>query len=72
MCPCVCVDRILASPNITVLTHSSQDHDNDSKVSLEDFKQAIEEERLLIEAFGPCLPDDNLLEEFSAKIFQTS
>lgn len=48
----------------------SQDHDNDSKVSMEDFRTTVLEERLLIEAFGPCLPDDNLLEVFSAKILQ--
>ncbi|XP_064402491.1 calaxin-like isoform X1 [Halichondria panicea] len=47
------------------------DHDNDSKVSLEDFKKSIENERLLIEAFGPCLPDSTLLEDFSAKIFNS-
>ena len=50
---------------------SLQDHDNDSKVSLEDFRKSIESERLLIEAFGPCLPDSTLLEEFSAKIFNS-
>ncbi len=27
--------------------------------------KSIENERLLIEAFGPCLPDSTLLEDFS-------
>ena len=37
-------------------------------MSFEDFKKSIENERLLIEAFGPCSPDSTLLEDFSAKI----
>lgn len=37
-----------------------KDHDNDSKVSLQDFKTTVEAERLLIEAFGPCLPEEKV------------
>lgn len=45
------------------------DHDKDSKVSLEDFKTTIDKERLLIEAFGPCLPCTNDVEAFSSGVF---
>ncbi|NWU33766.1 EFCB1 protein, partial [Hylia prasina] len=34
-----------------------QDYDHDGKLSFEDFEQAVREENLLLEAFGPCLPD---------------
>lgn len=34
-----------------------QDFDHDGKLSFEDFEQAVREEKLLLEAFGPCLPD---------------
>lgn len=34
-----------------------QDHDHDGKLSLMDFVTAVKEENLLLEAFGPCLPD---------------
>ncbi|NXU52813.1 EFCB1 protein, partial [Turnix velox] len=33
------------------------DHDHDGKISFMDFKKAVRDENLLLEAFGPCLPD---------------
>ncbi|NWV84335.1 EFCB1 protein, partial [Dasyornis broadbenti] len=33
------------------------DHDHDGKLSFADFEKAVREESLLLEAFGPCLPD---------------
>ncbi|NXS80966.1 EFCB1 protein, partial [Erpornis zantholeuca] len=33
------------------------DHDHDGKLSFEDFEKAVQDENLLLEAFGPCLPD---------------
>ena len=41
---------------VCVLFLPAKDHDHDSKVSLEDYRTTIQKERLLIEAFGPCLP----------------
>ncbi|XP_045481716.1 EF-hand calcium-binding domain-containing protein 1 [Harmonia axyridis] len=40
------------------------DKDKDSKVSLEDYKLTIEEEPLLLQAFGTCLPSDRAKETF--------
>ncbi|KFZ60950.1 EF-hand calcium-binding domain-containing protein 1, partial [Podiceps cristatus] len=34
-----------------------QDYDHDGKLSLTDFEKAVRDENLLLEAFGPCLPD---------------
>ncbi|NXQ03763.1 EFCB1 protein, partial [Vidua macroura] len=34
-----------------------QDHDRDGKLSFMDFEKAVRDENLLLEAFGPCLPD---------------
>ncbi|NXR23893.1 EFCB1 protein, partial [Cinclus mexicanus] len=34
-----------------------QDHDHDGKLSFTDFEKAVRDENLLLEAFGPCLPD---------------
>ncbi|NXT08398.1 EFCB1 protein, partial [Prunella fulvescens] len=34
-----------------------QDYDHDGKLSFTDFETAVREENLLLEAFGPCLPD---------------
>ncbi|NWU70408.1 EFCB1 protein, partial [Pterocles burchelli] len=33
------------------------DYDHDGKVSFMDFEQVVRDENLLLEAFGPCLPD---------------
>ncbi|CAI8058415.1 EF-hand calcium-binding domain-containing protein 1 [Geodia barretti] len=46
--------------------------DKDSKLSLEDYRTAVQKERLLIEAFGPCLPPRQKLEEFSDSLFNSS
>lgn len=34
-----------------------QDYDHDNRLSYLDYQQAVAEEPLLLEAFGPCLPD---------------
>lgn len=34
------------------------DKDKDGKVSMDDYKKTVEEEPLLIEAFGRCLPSE--------------
>ncbi|NXY70412.1 EFCB1 protein, partial [Glareola pratincola] len=34
-----------------------QDYDHDGKLSFMDFEKAVRDENLLLEAFGPCLPD---------------
>ncbi|KAI1242713.1 EF-hand calcium-binding domain-containing protein 1, partial [Lamprotornis superbus] len=33
------------------------DHDHDGKLSFTDFEKTVRDENLLLEAFGPCLPD---------------
>uniref|UniRef100_UPI00358FBB48 calaxin n=1 Tax=Myxine glutinosa TaxID=7769 RepID=UPI00358FBB48 len=33
------------------------DCDRDNKISFEDFEQSVRKENLLLEAFGPCLPE---------------
>uniref|UniRef100_UPI0035902CC0 calaxin-like isoform X2 n=1 Tax=Myxine glutinosa TaxID=7769 RepID=UPI0035902CC0 len=33
------------------------DCDQDNKISFEDFKESVKKENLLLEAFGPCLPE---------------
>ncbi|XP_039273510.1 calaxin-like [Styela clava] len=44
------------------------DFDHDSRLSFADFKQAVVAEELLLEAFGPCLPDEKSLEVYEAKL----
>ncbi|OWF51891.1 EF-hand calcium-binding domain-containing protein 1-like [Mizuhopecten yessoensis] len=40
------------------------DDDHDSKLSLKDFEQAVQEEPLLLELLGPCLPSRKFTEKF--------
>uniref|UniRef100_A0A8C3WJF6 EF-hand domain-containing protein n=1 Tax=Catagonus wagneri TaxID=51154 RepID=A0A8C3WJF6_9CETA len=39
------------------ITLKNMDYDNDGKLSFEDFEKAVKEDRLLLEVFGPCLPE---------------
>ena len=36
---------------------SFQDLDKDGRLSFEDYSKSVEQENLLLEAFGQCLPD---------------
>ncbi|XP_071416800.1 calaxin isoform X2 [Pithys albifrons albifrons] len=45
------------------------DYDHDGKLSFEDFEQAVRDENLLLEAFGPCLPDIKSRIAFEEKVF---
>nr|XP_042128699.1 EF-hand calcium-binding domain-containing protein 1-like isoform X2 [Peromyscus maniculatus bairdii] len=46
------------------------DHDNDGKISFADFEKAVRKDRLLLEAFGPCLPDAKNCLHFEALVFR--
>uniref|UniRef100_A0A667FV62 EF-hand domain-containing protein n=1 Tax=Lynx canadensis TaxID=61383 RepID=A0A667FV62_LYNCA len=48
------------------ITLKKMDYDNDGKISFADFEKAVREERLLLEVFGPCLP------EAKSKVFKGS
>ncbi|XP_032108945.1 EF-hand calcium-binding domain-containing protein 1-like [Sapajus apella] len=39
------------------ITLKKMDYDSDGKISLADFEKAVREDRLLLEVFGPCLPE---------------
>uniref|UniRef100_G1L5H0 EF-hand calcium-binding domain-containing protein 1 n=2 Tax=Ailuropoda melanoleuca TaxID=9646 RepID=G1L5H0_AILME len=39
------------------ITLKKMDYDNDGKISFADFEKAVKEERLLLEVFGPRLPE---------------
>ncbi|XP_068013113.1 calaxin [Melanerpes formicivorus] len=46
------------------------DYDHDGKLSFVDFEKAVRNENLLLEAFGPCLPDIKSIMAFEQKTFQ--
>ncbi|XP_045421345.1 EF-hand calcium-binding domain-containing protein 1-like [Lemur catta] len=46
------------------------DYDNDGKISFADFEKAVREDRLLLEVFGPCLPEVKNCLDFEALAFR--
>ncbi|XP_023423133.1 calaxin-like [Cavia porcellus] len=36
---------------------TKMDYDNDGKISFTDFEKAVRQDKLLLEVFGPCLPE---------------
>ncbi|KAM4686212.1 calaxin isoform 2-T2 [Amazona ochrocephala] len=48
------------------------DYDHDGKLSFKDFEKAVRDENLLLEAFGPCLPDIKRRMAFEQKTFRES
>ena len=42
----------------------AQDHDHDGRISLSDFETSVKADPLLLEAFGPCLPQTKHIEKF--------
>ncbi|NXS48909.1 EFCB1 protein, partial [Balaeniceps rex] len=51
------VDIALKKMASTYSLRYLSDYDHDGKLSFTDFKKAVRDENLLLEAFGPCLPD---------------
>ncbi|XP_053464895.1 calaxin-like [Nycticebus coucang] len=47
-----------------------KDYDKDGKISFADFEKAVREERLLLEVFGPCLPETKKCLDFEAVAFR--
>ncbi|XP_048366335.1 calaxin isoform X3 [Sphaerodactylus townsendi] len=43
--------------DLVEITLKKMDYDHDGKLSYTDFEKAVRDENLLLEAFGPCLPD---------------
>ncbi|XP_046952420.1 EF-hand calcium-binding domain-containing protein 1-like [Lynx rufus] len=52
------------------ITLKKMDYDNDGKISFADFEKAVREERLLLEVFGPCLPEAKNCIDFEALAFR--
>uniref|UniRef100_A0A8C5Q6G1 EF-hand domain-containing protein n=1 Tax=Leptobrachium leishanense TaxID=445787 RepID=A0A8C5Q6G1_9ANUR len=48
--------------DLVEITLKKMDYDHDSKLSYTDFDKAVRDENLLLEAFGPCLPDSKVSE----------
>lgn len=56
--------------DLVEITLKKMDRDHDGKLSFADYEQAVREETLLLEAFGPCLPDPKKQMEFESQVFK--
>ncbi|KAG8443332.1 hypothetical protein GDO86_011937 [Hymenochirus boettgeri] len=56
--------------DLVEITLKKMDYDHDSKLSYVDFEKAVKEENLLLEAFGPCLPDIKHIMAFETQAFK--
>ncbi|XP_040584443.1 EF-hand calcium-binding domain-containing protein 1-like [Mesocricetus auratus] len=54
------------------ISMKKMDHDNDGKISFADFEKAVKKDRLLLEIFGPCLPDAKNCLHFEALVFRNN
>ncbi|XP_072507615.1 calaxin-like isoform X1 [Notamacropus eugenii] len=52
------------------ITLKKMDYDNDGKLSYEDFERAVKKDHLLLEVFGPCLPEIEKCLEFETLVFK--
>ncbi|KAL0961897.1 hypothetical protein UPYG_G00333100 [Umbra pygmaea] len=56
--------------DLVELTLKKMDYDHDGKLSYADFEKAVNDENLLLEAFGTCLPDVESILAFELHAFQ--
>ncbi|XP_019363968.1 PREDICTED: EF-hand calcium-binding domain-containing protein 1 [Gavialis gangeticus] len=56
--------------DLVEITLKKMDYDHDGKLSYTDFEKAVRDENLLLEAFGPCLPDIKSSLAFEMQAFQ--
>ncbi|XP_033021262.1 EF-hand calcium-binding domain-containing protein 1 isoform X1 [Lacerta agilis] len=56
--------------DLVEITLKKMDYDHDGKLSYADFEKAVRDENLLLEAFGPCLPDMKCRMAFESQAFQ--
>jgi len=55
--------------DLVELALKKMDIDHDSRLSKQDFKESVQTEPLLLEAFGPCLPNEAAAEIFEEDMF---
>ncbi|XP_065838118.1 calaxin-like [Oscarella lobularis] len=64
-------DRDESIRELMELAMKKMDGDHDNRLSYSDYLDGVHKEPLLIEAFGPCLPPDDLAQNFLASCVET-
>ncbi|XP_076980109.1 calaxin-like isoform X3 [Tamandua tetradactyla] len=66
----ITLKKMVKMKSFNSLHSSFWDYDNDGKISFADFEKAVREDRLLLEVFGPCLPEAKNCLDFEALAFR--
>ncbi|XP_006002686.1 calaxin isoform X2 [Latimeria chalumnae] len=56
--------------DLVEITLKKMDYDHDGRLSYADYEKSVEDESLLLEAFGQCLPDAKSIVAFETQAFQ--
>ncbi|XP_054909908.1 calaxin isoform X2 [Poeciliopsis prolifica] len=56
--------------DVLEMTMKKMDLDHDGLLSYEDFEKSILDENLFLQAFGPCLPDNTVIDKFDQLVFK--
>ncbi|XP_061753066.1 calaxin-like isoform X2 [Nerophis ophidion] len=56
--------------DLVEITLKRMDHDNDDRLSFDDYEKSVKEFNIVLEAFGTCLPNALRIEEFEQRVFQ--
>ncbi|XP_077599078.1 calaxin-like [Stigmatopora nigra] len=55
--------------DLVEITLKRMDHDNDDKLSFDDYAKSVKELDIVLEAFGTCLPNATKIEMFEQRVF---
>ncbi|XP_061520917.1 calaxin-like isoform X1 [Phyllopteryx taeniolatus] len=55
--------------DLVEITLKRMDHDNDDKLSFDDYEKSVKELDIVLEAFGTCLPNATKIEMFEQRVF---
>ncbi|XP_077363627.1 calaxin-like isoform X1 [Festucalex cinctus] len=55
--------------DLVEITLKRMDHDNDDRLSFEDYRKSVTELNIVLEAFGTCLPNAMRIEMFEQRVF---
>ncbi|XP_061678263.1 calaxin-like isoform X2 [Syngnathoides biaculeatus] len=55
--------------DLVEITLKRMDHDNDDKLSFDDYEKSVKELDIVLEAFGTCLPNAMKIEMFEQRVF---
>ncbi|XP_054620382.1 calaxin-like [Dunckerocampus dactyliophorus] len=56
--------------DLVEITLKRMDHDNDDRLSFDDYEKSVKELNIVLEAFGTCLPSATRIEAFEQRVFQ--